>query len=164
MLWAGAAVAVVCMGIFLPFCWDAKDYLLAIRQYSAYVNGQEISSLAYSPMFLIPTLSIATLLPLWLTVALFGAAYVSGYLTQIWVGMGLADDNERKVLRFIAPVIAFFPGLLISDVITSGNMAYILYGLMLAAAALGWRIPDTVSSASRRTVRRRWGGFKTLPQ
>jgi hypothetical protein len=139
LLWLGAAGAVVGMAIFLPFGWDAKDYLSALQRYPAYVNGQASSSLAYSPLFMIPVLGVARLLPLWLAMATFGLAYFSGWLTQLWAGMQCATPDERKILRYVAPVIAFFPGLLINDVIVSGNLAYILYGLMLAGAAWGWK-------------------------
>jgi hypothetical protein len=127
------------MAIFLPFGWDAKDYLSALQQYSAYVNGHASLSLAYSPLFMIPVLSAARLLPLWLAIFVFALAYLFGWLAQVWVGMQFATPDERKILRCVAPVIAFFPGLLVSDVIVSGNLAYILYGLMLAAAAYGWK-------------------------
>jgi hypothetical protein len=127
-LWVGAAVSVLCMAIFLPAGNDAKDYLVALR-------GN--SSLAYSPLFMIPTVAVARLLPLWLTVALFGLAYFSGWLTQLWVGMQYATLDERRVLRYVVPNLVFFPGLLVSDAITAGNLAYILYGLMLAALAYG---------------------------
>lgn len=129
-LWTGAVVAVLCMATFLPAGNDASDYLAALR-------GN--SSLAYSPLFMIPTVAVAKLLPLWLTVGLFGLAYFSGWLTQLWVGMQYATLNERRSLRYIVPILVFFPGLLVSDAITAGNLAYILYGLMLAAAAYGLR-------------------------
>jgi hypothetical protein len=138
-LWLGAVGAIVGMAIFLPFGWDAKDYLSALHQYSDYVSGHASFSLAYSPLFMIPVLSAARLLPLWLAIVLFAFAYLSGWLAQVWVGMQFATPGERKILRCVAPVIAFFPGLLVSDVIVSGNLAYILYGLMLAAAAFGWK-------------------------
>lgn len=127
------------MAIFLPFGWDAQDYLSALQQYSSYVNGHASLSLAYSPLFMIPALSAARLLPLWLDICVFALAYLFGWLAQLWVGMQFAMPDERKILRYVAPVIAFFPGLLVSDVIVSGNLAYILYGLMLAAAAVGWK-------------------------
>jgi hypothetical protein len=66
-------------------------------------------------------------------------AYFSGWLIQLWAGMQCATPEERRILRYVAPVIAFFPCLLVSDVIASGNLAYILYGLILGTAALGWR-------------------------
>ena len=138
-LWLGASGAIIGMAIFLPFGWDAKDYLAALQQYSAYVNGHATFSLAYSPLFMIPVLSVAKLLPLGLVMALFGVAYLCGWLVQLRVGMQFATPDERKILHYVAPVIAFFPGLLVSDVIVSGNLAYILYGLILTSAALGWK-------------------------
>ncbi|MFZ1918430.1 MAG: hypothetical protein WAU58_12715 [Terriglobales bacterium] len=139
LLWLGAVCSIVGMAIFLPFAWDAQVYLADLHQYQAYIHGQVDSSLAYSPLFMITALGVARLLPLWLTIAAFGFAYFAGWLLQVWVGMQFATPDERKVLRYVAPVIAFFPGLLINDVIVSGNLAYILYGLMLATAALGWK-------------------------
>jgi len=127
------------MAISLPFGWDATDYLSALQQYPAYISGQISSSLAYSPLFMIPAVGVVRLLPLWLTIVAFVLAYFSGWLIQLRVGMQFATPDERKIFRYVAPVIAFFPGLLVSDVIVSGNLAYILYGLMLASAALGWK-------------------------
>jgi hypothetical protein len=139
LLWLGAACSVVGMAISLPFGWDATHYLSALQQYPAYISGQMSSSLAYSPLFMIPAVGVARLLPLWLTIVAFVLAYFSGWLVQLRVGMQFATPDERKIFRYVAPVIAFFPGLLINDVIVSGNLAYILYGLMLASAALGWK-------------------------
>jgi len=141
VFWLGAALALVGMAKFMPFAWDAKDYLLAVQQYPAYVHGQVNLSLAYSPLFMIPALGAATLLPLWLAAALFVLTYFAGFLVQIWVVMQCATESERKVLAYLAPAIVFFPGLLISEsgVIASGNLAYILYGAMFAGAAWGWK-------------------------
>ena len=139
LLWLGAVCSIAGMAIFLPFAWDAQVYLVDLHQYHAYISGQVDSSLAYSPLFMITVLGVARLLPLWLTIGVFGFAYFSGWLLQLWVGMQFATPDERKVLRYVAPVIAFFPGLLINDVIVSGNLAYILYGMMLATAAVGWK-------------------------
>jgi hypothetical protein len=141
LFWSGAAFAVIGMALFMPFGWDARDYLLAVQQYSAYVHGQASLSLAYSPLFMIPTLGLVTLLPLWLAAAIFWLTYFAGFVVQIWVGLRCATESERKILCYIAPAIAFFPGLLISEsgVIVSGNLAYILYGAMFAGAAWGWK-------------------------
>jgi hypothetical protein len=138
-LWLGLACSLVGMAVFTPFGCDDKDYLSVISNYSVYVYGQGTYSVAYSPLFIIPTAGLVRLLPLWLTIALYGIAYFSGMLTELWVGMQFATPAERKILRYVAPVIAFFPGLLIADAIAAGNMAYILYGLVLAAAAWGWK-------------------------
>ena len=133
LLWLGAVCSMVGMANFLVFGSlgsDAKDYLSAL-------HGS--SSLPYSPLFIIPASGLAKLLPLWLMISLFGVAYILGWLTELWVGMQCATPEERKVLRYVAPVIAFFPGLLVSDAIATGNIAYILYGMMLAGAVVGWK-------------------------
>lgn len=130
LLWMGAAASILCFALFLDFACDGRDYLSALR-------GK--GTLAYSPLFLVPTLHVARLLPVGLVVAAFGVAYFSGWLIQLWAGMQCATDEERCILHYAAPAMAFFPGLLISDVIAAGNLAFILYGLILAGAAIGWR-------------------------
>lgn len=131
LLWLGAACSVTGMAFFLASSWDSNEYLAAVRR--------GVSGLPYSPLFMIPTLKVARLLPIWLVIALFGVSYLSGWLVQLWVGMQCATVEERRILRYVAPIIAFFSGLLISDIIVSGNLAYILYGMMLGTASLGWK-------------------------
>jgi len=53
--------------------------------------------------------------------------------------MRSVEVQERPVFLLLAPVAIFFPGLIQNDVVFSGNVAYILYGLILGAALLGWR-------------------------
>ena len=53
--------------------------------------------------------------------------------------MQAVDDTERSVFQLLAPAALFFPGLLQHDVILSGNVAIILYALVLLGAVLGWR-------------------------
>jgi hypothetical protein len=139
LLWTAAALALVGMVIFLPSASDAKDYVAALSNFSGYLEGSATYSLAYSPLFLIPVLAGFLLLPFWLTVVLYVVAYLSGWLTQLWAGLQCATDGERKMLRYVMPVLMFFPGFLVCDVFTAGNIAYILYGLILAAAVPGWK-------------------------
>jgi len=53
--------------------------------------------------------------------------------------MQAAEPNERRFFACLAPAAAFFPGLLQHDAVMSGNLAFILYGLIFLAALLGWR-------------------------
>ena len=46
-------------GDISAFGWDPKDYLAALAQYPAYMSGQAGSSLAYSPLFMIPVIGVA---------------------------------------------------------------------------------------------------------
>jgi hypothetical protein len=51
----------------------------------------------------------------------------------------MAEASERKWLTVMLPAIAFFPGLVTDDTILSGNIGYVLYGLILAAGVSGWK-------------------------
>ena len=138
-LWAGSIVAILGMAVFLPFAWDASRYLAALASYPSYILGEGGVSLPYSPLAMIPTMTITRSLPHWLLIVLFSMLYVAGWMAITWAGVQLANGRERKLVRCAAPVLAFFPGLLVTDVIVSGNIAYILYGMMLTAVVYGWR-------------------------
>jgi hypothetical protein len=62
-----------------------------------------------------------------------------GAMLQLRAGFQMADNDERRWLALLLPAVVFFPGLITDDVILSGNVAYILYGLVLAAAIPGWK-------------------------
>jgi hypothetical protein len=68
-----------------------------------------------------------------LAAVLFGLPYIAGVGALSWFGLGLMEDDERRVLRYFVPVAIFFPGLLGSDSVLSGNIAYILYGAVLVS-------------------------------
>jgi len=51
----------------------------------------------------------------------------------------MASEKERRWLIYLLPFAAFFPGLLGDATILCGNLAYLLYGLILAAAIPGWK-------------------------
>jgi hypothetical protein len=57
-LWLAVSCSLLGMAIFLPFGWDTKEYVRTLHGGSA---------LAYSPLFLVPVVGVARLLPLWLT-------------------------------------------------------------------------------------------------
>jgi hypothetical protein len=70
---------------------------------------------------------------------LYWLLYVAGVLTQVYVGVQFSELRERRVLVLVAPAIMFFPGLLRHDDIFGGNISFIVYGTVLAAALAGWR-------------------------
>jgi len=70
---------------------------------------------------------------------LYWFLYVAGILAQTFVGFQFAKSQERPVLRFLAPGVIFFPGLLQHDNFLGGNISFIFYGAILAAALVGWR-------------------------
>ena len=92
----------------------------------------------YSPLTL-PVLRVLARLPDGLLAVLFWTAVAAGFLLTLWAGFKMATEQERAWLVLLLPAVAFFPGLITDDVILSGNVAYVLYGPILAAAILGWK-------------------------
>jgi len=146
--------------------WDLHIYIVSMRallaghdpyadaiavqqlfhaQLALHPNAPVPYSYVYSPMTL-PLLRLIGYAPSWLSGGLYWLAYAISILSQIWVGLQAVEPSESRYFRYLAPIVVFFPGLLASDIVLSGNVAYILYGLMLACALLGWR-------------RGRWGWF-----
>lgn len=91
----------------------------------------------YSPMTL-PVLRVLGHVPVRWLAAGYYAAYAAGFLLLLWAVAKMALPQERKLIVFLLPAAAYFPGLLNDDVILSGNIVYILYGLVFAAAVAGW--------------------------
>ena len=157
--WIAALATVTIMATVGPAGWDAGIYGKAIQSlrhgidpYAAGIGEQEAfqrrpASLraehapftyVYSPLTL-PLLRLLILLPDWLLAALLWAAVVGGSFLQLWAGFQFADERERSWLVLLLPAVAFFPGLITDDVILSGNVSYIIYGVVLAAAVPGWK-------------------------
>jgi len=148
-----------------PPGWDLHVYANAIRSLHAghdpYADGVAVQRIfhrdlalhphamppmtyVYSPLTL-PLLRIIGAVPLWFSGACFWLAYLAGVLAQTWSGTQMSQRaksselSERSVFLYFAPAAAFFPGIIQHDVVLSGNIAYIFYGLILATAVLGWR-------------------------
>jgi len=64
------------------------------------------------------------------------AAGIAGVL---WVSTFAIRREEWKAFVFLVPAALFFPGLLESDPVFSGNVAYIVDGMIFAGALVGWR-------------------------
>ncbi len=93
----------------------------------------------YSPLTL-PVVRLLATLPLMLSNTVYWVIYGLATLAAIFVGLWAAEDGrERRIFSMVAPAVVFFPGLLQNDVLFSGNVAYILYGVVLLAALAGWR-------------------------
>jgi len=138
--------------------WDASVYARAMRWVAAgqdpyaegvaqeeayYRNGPQTGvgvpfAYVYSPLTL-PLLKLASSIPAWLLKSEYWLVYALCALAQVVVTSRAAENGERRWMELLAPAALFFPGLLVSDVIQSGNIAYILYGAALATAYLGWR-------------------------
>jgi hypothetical protein len=107
-------------------------------QLALHPNTSTPFTYVYSPMTL-PLLRLIGLLPLGVSGTLYWLVYAAGLIAAIWVGMQAVEEREKPIFALLAPVVVFFPGLLQNDVLFSGNVAYILYGLVLSAAVVGWR-------------------------
>ena len=158
LFWIAAIVAVVFMATAGPAGWDARvcgktlqslrngidPYAVGIGEQQALWNSaasrqsRARSLYAYSPLTL-PLLRMLTFFPSWLLGALFWAAIAAGVVLELRAGFCLADEQERRWLVFLLPVVVFFPGLITDDAILSGNLAYVFYGLILTAAVPGWK-------------------------
>jgi len=144
LFWIAAAVTVIVMANAGPVGWDARGYWNAIQivHHGSDPYAQDLAALhtyrsrlaanpgerppfvyVYSPTTL-PLLQFLGMFPGWLLGLLYGAAVALGALLELWAGLQLADEGERRFLAFALPAIVFFPGLITDDVILSGNVAF----------------------------------------
>ncbi len=107
-------------------------------QIALHPNDPPPYTYVYSPITL-PLLRAASAFPGWFSGSVYWLLYVAGILSMIRVGMQAATPDEQRFFVFIAPAAIFFPGLMVQDNLLSGNVVYILYGLIFAAALAGWR-------------------------
>jgi hypothetical protein len=158
-LWILCFAAIPVWSHFDHPAWDVTIYLQAVHSlhlgHDPYADAIAIQRLfhsqlafhpdaippfsyVYSPITL-PVLRAVARVPLLLSGSIYWLFYLAGVLAQVWVGMQAVDHNERRYFVYFAPLAAFFPGFLGSDILLSGNIAYILYGLVLVTAVIGWR-------------------------
>jgi len=142
-----------------PVGWDAQGYwktsqavhnhfdpyaldLVALRAFHdrLAVNPAEPPPFVYvySPLTL-SLLRVLAMFPLWLITWFYWTAVATGAMLELWAGFQMANLRERRWLVLMLPAMVFFPGLVTDDVILSGNIAYVLYGAILAAATAGWK-------------------------
>jgi hypothetical protein len=159
LFWLGSAIAIAVMAWSGPTAWDYAVYRTAAesihRGGDPYAEGIAVQkafhnrvnkdpgihspmTYVYSPITL-PVLRVIGSVPGWLSGTIYGMAFVAGFLLQLWAVWQMATKSERQWLQLLLPAVAFFPGLLNDDVVLSGNIAYLLYGLVLAAAVPGWK-------------------------
>jgi hypothetical protein len=163
--WLAAFAAIPVWTHFHHVGWDVAIYRSAIRSLQAghdpYADGIAVQeayrralglmpdaptpftsasplSYIYAPITL-PVLQLIGALPVWLSGIGYWAAYVVGVLAVVAVGTLAFEPAERPVFSVLAPAAMFLPGMCIHDAVLSGNVAFILYGLMFAAAWVGWR-------------------------
>jgi hypothetical protein len=108
------------------------------RQNAAEATGQHAFTYVYPPLTLI-ALRAVNVLPAWLAAALYWITYGAAFTGIVWAATQFFLPRDRSMMQYAVPLVVFFPGLLPDDVILSGNIAYIFYGLIFTAAILGWR-------------------------
>ncbi len=161
MLWAMVFIAIPIWAQFDTSGWDLAIYRTAMRSlavgHDPYADGiaKQIayhSQLALHPgaasdppynyvyfPITLPLLRFVGMLPVWFSGTCYWLLYAAGAFAVFWAGMQAVEESERKYLSFFAPVAVFFPALLENGVILSGNIAYIVYGVSLVTAVIGWR-------------------------
>ena len=93
----------------------------------------------YSPLSL-PFLKLAAKLPLpLLTIGYVAICLLCAIATPVLLLSATRPGIERTIFSLLAPATLFFAGLILNYVIFCGNVAYILYGIVFAGAALGWK-------------------------
>lgn len=163
LFWLAAVIAVVVMARTGSVGWDSGGYwktIQSVRQGSDPYAGVEVARQAFLqrfaatgtgahppfvyacspyPPMTVPLLRFLAMFPGWVLGVLYVAAVATGALLQLWAGFQMADKDERRWLALMLPAMIFFPGLVTDDAVLSGNVAYLLYGLVLAAAVTGWK-------------------------
>lgn len=159
LFWVGTVLGLSVMAYTGHVGWDSHDYQVTIQDLrqgidpyakgiaatvafqKQYVPGTaEHLPVAYHyPPITLPLLRSLERFPGWALGLFYGGAIAIGALLQLWAGLQMADKYERRWLALALPAIPFFPGLITDDVILSGNVAFILYGVILAAAVQGWK-------------------------
>lgn len=153
LLWFLVLGSIPVVAHYDPPAWDVNIYRHAIQSvraghdpYADAIEEQEAVhrlapgvptpygpfSYVYSPITL-PLVKFFGWLPLLAAGGIYWLLYVAGVTAQSRFGLSLMTESERSVLRYFAPAAIFFPGFLGSDILLSGNVAFILYGAALLA-------------------------------
>ena len=158
LFWLASAITVAVLTWQGPAWWDTDVYATAMHAlkrggdpYAEGIAAQQTfqaqiqdahakppMTYVYSPLTL-PMLRVLGHVPDRVLGMAYYTALLGGFLLQLWAAWKMALPHERSVLPFLFPAVAFFPGLLNDDVVLSGNVVYLLYGLILAAAVPGWK-------------------------
>ena len=162
LLWILAIVTLIVWGKLGSAGWDVDIYRAGMRSLSAghdpYTDATSVQRLfhqqllanpkllaqdppfsyVYSPITL-PLLRLIGAIPGWLSGTAYYLLYFAAAFAQVWVTFRAVERSERPYFRYLAPIAVFFPGFLADASIMSGNIAYILYAVVLLTAVLGWQ-------------------------
>jgi hypothetical protein len=107
------------------------------RTFAQHPNVYPPYSYVYAPITL-PVLRLMGSLPTWLACSIYWLILIAGVFSVLWVTTRARERTELTFITLVAPLAVFCPGLLAHDTILSGNVAFILYGLVLLGAYVGW--------------------------
>jgi len=107
------------------------------RTLAQHPNAIPPYSYVYAPITL-PLLGLMGALPTWLAASIYWLILIAGVFSVLWVTTRAGQFTEKPFLTLVAPLAVFCPGLLAHDTILSGNIAFILYALVLLGAYVGW--------------------------
>jgi hypothetical protein len=107
------------------------------RSFALHPKSVTPFSHVYSPIT-VPLLRLIGAMPIWIAGIAYWLTYALCALCLVWIGIQAADENERRWFLLLAPAALFFPGTLHHDAILSGNVALVLYALVLFGATVGW--------------------------
>jgi hypothetical protein len=109
------------------------------RTLAQHPNDYPPYSYVYAPITL-PLLRLIGHLPTWFAGSLYWLILIACVFSVLWVTTRARQRDELAFITIIAPLAIFCPGLLAHDTILSGNIAFILYALVLLTAVAGWRL------------------------
>ena len=107
------------------------------RTLAQHPNAYPPYSYVYTPITL-PLLRFLGHLPPWFALTAYWLILLAGVFSVLWVTTRARECTELTFLILISPLAVFCPGLLAQDTILSGNIAFILYALVLLGAYIGW--------------------------
>jgi hypothetical protein len=107
------------------------------RTVAQHPNTYPPYSYVYTPLTL-PLLRFIGHLPTWFACSVYWMILIAGVFSVLWITTRARQSTELAFLTIVAPLAIFCPGLLAQDTILSGNVAFILYALVLLGAYIGW--------------------------
>ena len=129
-----------------------------LRTLAQHPNASPPYSYVYVyPPITLPLLRFMGSLPSWLACSLYWLILLAGVFSVLWVTTRAREPSEIAFITLVAPLAVFCPGLLAHDTILSGNVAFILYALVLLGAYIGWTRNASGSPASALA---RWGDWR----
>lgn len=108
------------------------------RTFAQHPNAFPPCNYVYAPLTL-PLLRLIGHFPTWFACSAYWLILLAGVFSVLWVTTRARQSTEITFITLVAPLAIFCPGLLAHDTILSGNIAFILYALVLLGAAYGWR-------------------------